>query len=279
MVKRFYFIIFILFFLSHRIYSQRKYHGYSSLYLGITSPVSFSKSTNTFAGSGIELGTLSRPITIIKGSKISYFMPTKPPALALQFGGTLTVASFGWKNFKNIPLLSPENGKASVNISNSYVSLNVSSRLSTSIAKGKVLPYIEGFVGYRYTSSSMNIKPNNINLRNTDTTLAFMSGWHYGINCGARFKISDDIFIDIGASYSHSESPGKMIDLRSIQHIGNGLTMNSIKSPQDYILFKIGLCAYMTNTNNSGSHHYRYHSIGHFHSGGGGHSHISINIR
>jgi hypothetical protein len=268
--------LFISVFFCFHFFSAVKAQGVVEI--GIISPVSNDPSMRTIYGGGIDLAGFSAPINFIKPSYSNYRYQKAASPLCLRFGASLNMAFMGSKNFKDVPLSSPETGNARVNFSNGLYSMNVNARLSSSCFKGKVIPYLEGFAGWRDFECDMSISPND-HSKSTDSILGSKSGLGIGGTAGFLIRLAPDCYLNAGMTWNHSEAPGKFVDLHSIDRVGNSIEYYTHPSPADFLVFKIGISAYLDDSPNQSSGGGSYHHSswgGSCHSGGGGHSHISL---
>lgn len=211
-----------------------------------TVPLSVNSPT-IVTGGGVGFGIYSQPIELFKPS----YKQSGPP-LSLRFGGYFHYNGAGQKTFSSVPLLSGT-GNASVNFSNSLMGLNMSAKLSSSLLKGKLIPYGECYLGLRYFSSDLNIDPNDENEKSNSYTLTKTSGLNIGAAGGMMIKLTDAFFIDTGVMWSHSELNGEFVDVRSLKRIGTSIGYHTEKLPNDFLVFKLGLTGYIGALECSGS--------------------------
>ena len=267
--------LFILFLCLHT-------NAQSIIEMNAASPVSNDPSIRTTYGGGIGFGFYSNPLILIKNNQHNYKNRKAAAPFCARLGGDFFIAGMGSRNFKDVPLLAPESGNAKVSFSNMLSGFNADLKFSSRCFNGKVIPYVDAYVGTRSLTCSMNIYPSDRNLKSTDTILSRISGINVGATAGVLINFIDDGYIDFGVSLNHSEVPGKYIDLHSINRSGNTINCYSQSGPTDFLVFKVGLVAYI-DPNQGGSANgngYHTHSGGHWggHCGGGGHSHVSIHV-
>lgn len=207
-----------------------------------TSPLSLN-SPKLISGGGAGFGFYTPPIDIIEARRRK-LGSNNPSPLCLRFGGYFYFDGVGQKTFKGIPLLSGT-GNASVNFSNSLTGINFSTKLSSSLFKGKIIPYAEGFTGLRYFSSDMTITPDDKDENANSITISKTSGINFGAAGGLLFRVNDAFYIDTGVMWTHSEVSGEYVDVRSLQKVGSSIGYKSEKLPNDFLVFKLGVTGYI----------------------------------
>ncbi|MFL5764289.1 MAG: hypothetical protein ACJ77K_10155 [Bacteroidia bacterium] len=233
-------------------------------------------------GAGIGFEFMSGPIKLIKartGTRKSEL--ELPPPLAIHFGGHLYFNGAGHEKFKNIPLLNPGTGNATAEFQNVLYNANFSMRITSSLANGYIIPYVEGFTGLRYFSSDLTITPDDVSQKTSRQGLGEISGLATGGSAGMMFRMgNNDCFLDFGATWSHSDVTGEYVDIHSLKKVGNSIGYKSLALPNDFLMFKIGFVGYVSGWGDGGgssSSGHHYHGGG-FHCGGHSGGHASIGL-
>ncbi|MFL5764288.1 MAG: hypothetical protein ACJ77K_10150 [Bacteroidia bacterium] len=245
-----------------------------------TSPMALN-SPSSINGGGCGFEFFTPPINIVKPGRYHNHGKKLPAPLALRFGSNMSLNGTGGKNFNHIPLLSPGTGDASVGFQNMLYGINFSARFTSCIARGSVIPYVEGNIGYRYFASDMNVTPNDKNQKPSYVHLGSVGGLNTGLSGGLMFKFADGGLIDIGVMWSHSATTGEYVDIHSLKQIGPNIGYHAALLPNDFLVFKLGITGLIENQDwkDDGSGSGRSHGS-HFHSCGGGHGggHATIGL-
>jgi hypothetical protein len=255
-------------------------------------PIGYTGNT-TNAGGGMGFGYFSKPFHIVPISSKNKTNEMFYGPLNFQFGGNMYFGYMGGKTFKDVPLVAPESGNAKVSFDNWLTSINPSVRLTSSMFDGKVMPYAEVFAGWRHTSSSLAVTPNDYSQKGTDSTIHSSHAINVGVAGGVMFEITKGVRLDVGALWSHSEVMGSSVDINSIHRDGDAIDVTSVDSPFDYVIIKAGISFDIDGSNGGsgsgsgyvgGGHSYHGHgnwlnSLGHCLGGGhGGGGHVNIHF-
>ncbi len=253
-------------------------------------PVSQNTLGKTIAGGGMQISLYAPEIVIIGrqgrcGDSIDQELKHAPLSVCIGVDGM--VSFMGHDKFKSVPVINPEPGYATVKFQNSMYALNLSARFTSTCFNGKILPYADLFAGYRLFSSDMTITPEDDNNKETNSTLSKVSGINVGVGAGLMIALTErqDVMLNVGLAWSHSEAPGKFVDVSRIERSGGSLIYYSRPAVQDFMILKVGVTGLFSyshhddsyETNGNGTHHSgSYHGHGHSGSCGHGSSHISL---
>jgi hypothetical protein len=222
--------------------AQMVWEPYSICPIGYTN-------NSSYGGGGVGISAYSKPIVLIGNSKNNkvgngfYYGP-----LNMQFGGNAYVSFMGEKNF-TASLIAPETGTATVSFDNYLYGMNPSIRFTSSMLKGKVMPYVEGFGGFRSSYSGMSITPQDASQSGSDSTIHRVNAVNVGVAGGVIIKIAQGVRVNVGAAWSHSEVMGSMVDLNSIEQKNDVINVTSVDSPYDYLFLKAGFTFDIDNRN------------------------------
>lgn len=246
-----------------------------------TGTMSGQTTLKTVGGGGFGMGLYSEPINLLRSRGMYYAAKKGPSKLALRFGGDAMINFMGSKTFKHVPLLT-ESGNAKVDVSNTMYNINTGARLSTSAFDGKLIPYLDLSIGYRYLSSSMDIYPDDKEKQTTYKSLETVGGFSTEIGAGALICLGkeDDFFLNLGVALNHSGANGKFVDMSRVTRINNTIDYYTRPSIDDYVMFRVGIVAMLDFRDEGGSSGHTcgagIHSGYHGSHCGGGHSSVSV---
>lgn len=235
-----FFLPVLLFFFSEKLFSQ----GLAEI--SIISPVSVNDTGRTYYGGGFDLGFYTGPINIIAAPRRSngYEAPSR---LCIRFGTKVYFAQMDNKRFKEVPMLFPNGANADVNFRSYYAGIDLTMRATSSIDRGRIVPYVDLSMGYRGISSYMTVQPKLDGINSTDSTLAGSNGIELGLGAGALFRLDDDVYLNVGVAWRTSQVPGSYLDFRHVQRSGNNIEYYSRPQVNDFLILKVGVTAYIDN--------------------------------
>ena len=222
-----------------------------------------------------------------------------PNHIEVRFGGGFYVSKLKENSVFNVPLEFPQVGNATVVFDNKIYGCNASTRFSLPYSK-KVIPYIDVFAGLRGYSCIMNVYTNGQNgtVSQTQNNIDNINEINYGISGGLIASLGKSVKVNLGLTYSDSNSKNEMINVDSAHLESNTIVLNKMALPSQMLMLKVGLVfcfgnfrKYISNLEFDSSPGYNppvYRApgnssvIGHSqgsgssHSGGGGHVNISV---
>ncbi len=245
------------------------------------SAISIHPAGKTIRAKGLNIGFYTPPINLIKINPAFAKHPCPQSALAIRFGFDIMPAWMGKVKFSDVALKAPDEGNAKVQISNHFLALNASMRISSSFFNDCFHPYIEASAGYRKIASNLDITPDAKSIKGTDTSLAIIKGGSMGVALGVWWAFTDNrnVMINASVGWNHCNVNSDFIDLQSVHKNNNFIGYETRPSIQDFMMIKIGL-SFMLQCNPEKA---RKYSENHpasknngSHSSGNGHSHVSV---
>lgn len=259
---------------------------HSQMYIGLGgNNIRQGASANGWGGS---IGVFGEIIPISKNITNNYFH--------LIMGSQYYYSKLGSAVVRDIPLISPQTGNASVKLTNSCWGLNYSGKIVFGKRDARISPYCVGMIGYHQSSCNMKIMPDLVsyNQTNVDSNFWHAASFLSGIGAGCMIRLSERTYFDISAMYCGMTGPGKIVDLNSARKISNYLDYGSTKLSSDMLIFKAGIVFQLdmnksddhgevaagSSPGHNHSHYHNYHILdGLLSHSGSTHAHIHIHSR
>ena len=205
--------------------------GFIGIHGLASKPLTEMKQTRYGHGGGLGLEILSNPLNARNG---------EIPKVQFHLGGGGYYLYTGGRRFEAL-LDSPQTGMADITAGNHVFALQVIGRVST--IQGRVGAYADVFGGARFLATNQTISPRIKSSEYEDETSEgkqFAVPATYGLGAGLLFRITNNIFLDMGAAYTWG-TKAKYVVMKDVYQEGNEIRYPTQRTTTDKLLFRAGI--------------------------------------
>jgi hypothetical protein len=187
------------------------------------------------------------------GTKVGSITPTLP--VHIRFGGEFYFAEMAHRQLGNLPLSAPQIGDAKIRLSQSNLGINGILRISLPM-ETKFTPYVDVFAGFRNFGSGMSITPlqkQDGYEESTSKNLSNSTQLCYGATAGVLIYCGKYVRFNTGLMFTTSNKIGQMTDLSNTSIDGGNLVTQTINTPKNMLILKVGFTFLLDNDEHTSS--------------------------
>jgi len=165
-----------------------------------------------------------------------------PQRLQVRFGGGFYISSLMRKTLRNVPLVAPQTGDATVRLNSTIFGMNAIVRFSQP-ASTKLTPFVDVFAGFRSFNAQMNIRPNHA--RNDEDAssvqeLPSLAQFNYGASAGVSAYVSKHVRFFASGTLTYAMQNARTINVKSATVEAGTVTTDYIHVSKPFVMANLG---------------------------------------